>query len=142
MEEKRSPVGRPVFKTGRGRSSVPGGFDSHSFPPSFLPRADAPLCCAAPRHAAYRAPEASHGKDLESPADAFSFGVLLYEMLTRQLPGRRSPVPSVVRPEVSREIDDLVDALLEDDPTRRPTLATAAAKLSLAMGGNPLYLLE
>ena len=91
--------------------------------------------------AAYRAPEASHGKDLEAPADAFSFGVLLYEMLTRQLPGRRSPVPSLVRPEVSREIDDLVDALLEDDPTRRPTLATAAAKLSLALGGNPLYLL-
>ena len=25
---------RPVFKTGRGRSAVPGGFDSHSFPPS------------------------------------------------------------------------------------------------------------
>ena len=33
LEEKRSPVGRPVFKTGRGRSSVPGGFDSHSLPP-------------------------------------------------------------------------------------------------------------
>ena len=29
----RSPVGRPVFKTGRGRQAVPGGFDSHSLPP-------------------------------------------------------------------------------------------------------------
>ncbi|RUW30055.1 selenocysteine-specific translation factor, partial [Mesorhizobium sp. M1E.F.Ca.ET.041.01.1.1] len=29
-----SPVGRPDFKSGRGRESVLGGFDSHSLPPS------------------------------------------------------------------------------------------------------------
>ncbi len=29
-----SPVGRPVFKTGWGRQTVPGGFDSHPPPPS------------------------------------------------------------------------------------------------------------
>ncbi|TGQ39453.1 selenocysteine-specific translation elongation factor [Mesorhizobium sp. M00.F.Ca.ET.216.01.1.1] len=29
-----SPVGRPDFKSGRGRESVSGGFDSHSLPPS------------------------------------------------------------------------------------------------------------
>ncbi len=28
-----SPVGRPDFKSGRGREPVPGGFDSHSLPP-------------------------------------------------------------------------------------------------------------
>lgn len=28
-----SPVGRPVFKTGWGSETVPGGFDSHSLPP-------------------------------------------------------------------------------------------------------------
>ncbi len=28
-----SPVGRPDFKSGRGRETVPGGFDSHSLPP-------------------------------------------------------------------------------------------------------------
>ncbi len=39
MEEMRSPVGRPVFKTGRGHSVVPGGFDSHSFPPRHMGRA-------------------------------------------------------------------------------------------------------
>ena len=32
-EEMRSPVGRPAFKAGKGRQSVLGGFDSHSFPP-------------------------------------------------------------------------------------------------------------
>lgn len=30
-----SPVGRPDFKSGRGRESVSGGFDSHSLPPSW-----------------------------------------------------------------------------------------------------------
>ena len=29
-----SPVGRPDFKSGRGREPVLGGFDSHSLPPS------------------------------------------------------------------------------------------------------------
>ena len=32
-----SPVGRPVFKTGRGRQPVSGGFDSHSLSPVFHP---------------------------------------------------------------------------------------------------------
>src|SRR5690606_27631785 len=30
-----SPVGRPVFKTGWGRQTAPGGFDSHPPPPDF-----------------------------------------------------------------------------------------------------------
>ena len=30
----RTLVGRPVFKTGGGASDVPGGFDSHPFPPT------------------------------------------------------------------------------------------------------------
>jgi selenocysteine-specific elongation factor len=30
-----SPVGRPDFKSGRGRQTVLGGFDSHSLPPNF-----------------------------------------------------------------------------------------------------------
>jgi len=29
------PVGRPDFKSGKGRESVLGGFDSHSLPPTF-----------------------------------------------------------------------------------------------------------
>ena len=34
-----SPVGRPDFKSGRGRETVLGGFDSHSLPPKFSGRA-------------------------------------------------------------------------------------------------------
>ena len=33
-----SPVGRPDFKSGRGRQPVFGGFDSHSLPPRSRPR--------------------------------------------------------------------------------------------------------
>ncbi len=29
-----SPVGRPDFKSGKGRETVLGGFDSHSLPPA------------------------------------------------------------------------------------------------------------
>lgn len=36
MEKIRSPVGRPDFKSGKGRQSVLGGFDSHSFPPTII----------------------------------------------------------------------------------------------------------
>ena len=37
-EESRSPVGRPVFKTGWGRQTVPGGFDSRTLPPNLTAR--------------------------------------------------------------------------------------------------------
>jgi hypothetical protein len=90
---------------------------------------------------AYLAPEAATGAALDAAADAYAFGVLLYEILVGHVPGRRAPVPSAVRPEVGRDVDDLIDALLDDDPARRPSMGTAAARLALALGGNPLYLL-
>lgn len=33
LEEIRSPVGRPDFKSGEGRQASLRGFDSHSLPP-------------------------------------------------------------------------------------------------------------
>jgi selenocysteine-specific elongation factor len=33
LGREASPVGRPDFKSGRGRQPVFGGFDSHSLPP-------------------------------------------------------------------------------------------------------------
>jgi eukaryotic-like serine/threonine-protein kinase len=90
---------------------------------------------------AYRAPELATSANVEPAADAYAFGVLLYELLLGQTPGRRSPVPSQARPEVTKDIDDLVDALLEDDPARRPALEAVAARLGLALGAQPLYLL-
>ena len=42
MEEIRSPVGRPDFKSGKDRQTILGGFDSHSLPPFSL--AEAVFC--------------------------------------------------------------------------------------------------
>ena len=66
---KRSPVGRPDFKSGKGCEPVLGGFDPHSLPPilppwlplrgigRYLPSwADAGLTGAASRHAGGRGP--------------------------------------------------------------------------------------
>jgi serine/threonine protein kinase len=89
----------------------------------------------------YRAPEVMHGQPHEAPADAYALGVVLYELLTGQLPGRRTPAPSAVQKEATADLDELVDALLEDDPARRPSLQSAAARLALALGTQPLYLL-
>jgi selenocysteine-specific elongation factor len=48
-----SPVGRPDFKSGKGRETVLGGFDSHSLPPTSRPPTskDAPMGSPPPRPA-------------------------------------------------------------------------------------------
>ena len=49
----RSPVGRPDFKSGRGRQAVFGGFDSHSLPPQ---HASVPVNIETPAIPARRLP--------------------------------------------------------------------------------------
>ncbi len=58
-EEKRSPVGRPDFKSGRGRATVSGGFDSHSLPPR--PRRGQPLAPAGTSEAGVGTAFRCHG---------------------------------------------------------------------------------
>jgi hypothetical protein len=43
----------------------------------------------------------------------------LYEMLTGNLPGRRSPLPSEVNKEAPKDIDDLFDKMTRDAPEER-----------------------
>jgi hypothetical protein len=77
-------------------------------------------------HPSYMAPEQLH-RGTSSPAgDVYSLGILLYQMLMGNLPGRRSPMPSssdrVVRAMGAERVvalDDLFDQMTRDPLTER-----------------------
>lgn len=62
----------------------------------------------------YMAPEQLHSAQEGPAADIYAVGILLYEMLTGALPGRRSPMPSEVNKEVSAGLDDIFDRMTQD----------------------------
>jgi predicted ATPase len=94
--------------------------------------------------ARYMSPEQACGEEVEAPSDLFSLGIMLYELATGVHPFAatsdlaligaiitRDPVPPArLRPELPSELSDLVLAMLEKAPARRPT----ADDLSRALG--------
>lgn len=85
----------------------------------------------------YMAPEirlaASAGPGLAARADIFSLGVMAYQLLTGRLPYRDARIsglekpepPSLLRPELSAEVDEVIEQALEMFPDRRPHSADA-----------------
>lgn len=63
----------------------------------------------------YMSPELiARAKDSGPASDVYGLGILLYEMLTGQIPGRRSPLPSEINSEVPAKLDPIFDKMTQD----------------------------
>jgi serine/threonine protein kinase/Tol biopolymer transport system component len=94
--------------------------------------------------AGYMSPEQVQGQDTDHRSDIFSFGVLLYELLTGRLPFRgvhetalayeivnTDPAPmSSIKPDINPNLDGIVLECLEKDPRER-TQSIAQVSLDL-----------
>jgi serine/threonine protein kinase/predicted ATPase len=95
---------------------------------------------------AYMSPEQARGGTAESASDIFSLGIVLYQLLTGQHPfaaesalgmltsiTTREPLPpSLLNPEITQEIDGIVEAMLDKDPRKRPSAPALAVALGVA----------
>ncbi|WP_199242759.1 serine/threonine-protein kinase [Vitiosangium sp. GDMCC 1.1324] len=101
----------------------------------------------------YISPEAAAGRPLDARNDVFALGVVLFELLTGQLPFKRdhdaatlnaivrepAPVPSQLKPTIPQDVSDLILRALVKDPARRtPSAAAMREELEAVMAHHRL----
>jgi serine/threonine-protein kinase len=84
----------------------------------------------------YMAPEQRrNAKHVDHRADLYSFGVMMYELLTGELPVGRFLPPSRLQPALDKAWDPLIERCLEVDPSARPHSALELADALETLGG-------
>jgi serine/threonine protein kinase len=101
----------------------------------------------------YMSPEACSGEDLDPRADIWSFGVMLYEMLTLRRPfegpnsaallnaimNKNPPALEDLRPEVPEALASLIQWMLFKDPMQRiPSARLVGAQLEAIINGTEI----
>ncbi len=92
---------------------------------------------------AYLSPEQARGAVLTDRTDVYSLGVIAYELFVEQLPFEADtvremlmkhqhaapPLPQDLWPDIPRELQSLLLAMLDKNPERRPTALAVARRL-------------
>ncbi len=102
---------------------------------------------------AYMAPELyTDPTSTGAQTDIYALGIIFYELLTRKLPGRRSPMPSQINASLPKGIDDIFDRMTRDarderyasvdeilaDIDRLQGMEGLADRQQVLVGDNPL----
>ncbi|MGA9520904.1 MAG: serine/threonine-protein kinase [Myxococcaceae bacterium] len=88
----------------------------------------------------YMAPEQRRdARNVDARADLYAVGVVLYELLTGELPIGRFRLPSERVPGLDPRLDPVVASLLESDPMERcRSAAEALAAIGALLSGSPV----